>query len=454
MKVDIVPLTSIEFGNRYREEMGDLDALVNSIITKGIISPLTVQDRANVPGSSHPYSLVAGGRRFTACHLAGIEKVPVRIYDHALTELELRAIELEENIQRKDLEWIEQVNLQREIHRLQIEIHGAKTSTADDATGWSMRDTAKLLGKSAGGISMDLKLAEAVEQLPELEWADCKTKSDAMKLLTRIEETAIRAELSKRAQESFTNNESLPVKNSITARRQRLISSYIINDFHKAALKLDPGMFNFVEVDPPYAINLSKMKRKDGISKYTYGANGYNEVELDDYVNFMHITLQHCYRLMADNSWLVLWFAPEPWAEIMFELVCETGFQTSRITGIWAKPSGQSMNPSTRLASAYEPFYVARKGDPALARPGSINVFPFTQVAGKKKTHPTERPLELMRSIIQTFAFPNASVLVPFAGSGVSLLAAHQLQMHPIGFDLNQGYKDSFTVRVMQSQEV
>jgi hypothetical protein len=34
------------------------------------------------------------------------------------------------------------------------------------------------------------------------------------------------------------------------------------------------------------------------------------------------------------------------------------------------------------------------------------------------------------------------------------MMAANQLQMQSVGFDLSQEFKDSFTVRVMQSQDV
>ena len=448
MKLDIVPISKINMGERFREDLGKLDDLVASIQKHGIISPITVQ----LQEDSNQLLLVAGGRRLTAATLLGLTDIPVRIYDEPLSELQLRSIELEENIQRKDLEWIEQVNLQREIHNLQVTIHGEKHSTAVDATGWSMRDTAKLLGKSIGGVSMDVKLADAVEKLPELEWGDCRSKAEAMKLLARIEETAIKAELGKRAEAVIAKESSNG--NTLGARQKRVIDSYIINDFHKAAEKLSPGFFNFVEVDPPYAINLEKMKRKDGPSKYGYGGNGYNEIGADDYTAFMHQTLHHCHNLMADNSWLVLWFAIEPWFETMHQILLDVGFKTNRMVGLWTKPSGQSMNPSIRLASAYEPFFVAWKGSPALAKPGSLNVFPFTQVAGAKKTHPTERPLALMQAMLSTFAFTNSKVLIPFAGSGVSLLAAHQLQMHAIGFDLSQSFKDSFVVNVMSREDV
>ena len=154
MKLDIIHLDQIHIGHRHRKELGNIDELADSFKTKGFITPLAVAINFE-SGFSEPFYLLAGGRRCAAARVAGINEVPVRIYERQLTEVELREIELEENIQRKDLEWREKVNLQREIHQLKVQIHGEKHSTLPDATGWSMRDTASLLGKSIGGISMD-----------------------------------------------------------------------------------------------------------------------------------------------------------------------------------------------------------------------------------------------------------------------------------------------------------
>ena len=442
MKVAIVPIPTIKVGKRFREEMGDVEGLARSIESKGLITPLAVSLN---PDSEGPelYSLLAGGRRFEAAKLAGLEEVPVRIYDRELSELELRSIELEENIQRKDLEWIEQVNLKKEIHELYTAIHGEKVSTLPDAPGWSMRDTADLLDKSIGGISMDIKLAEAVEKLPELEWDDCKTKSDAVKLMKRAEEAMIRAELSRRAEEASTST-------GREAAKRRLMDSYVVRNYLEAAKDLEPKMFNLVEIDPPYAIELGKAKKVDGISKYEYGPKGYNEISSENYIPFIRDVLQATYPLMADNSWLIFWFAPEPWFNHIYLLLRDTGFEVPRLPGIWVKPSAQSKRPEIRLANSYEMFFWARKGNPPLAKPGASNVFIYPQVPSQKKIHPTERPLELMLDIVSTFAFENSCGLVPFAGSGVTLQAMHQLKMHPVGFDLGQQHKDAFNVRVMR----
>jgi ParB family chromosome partitioning protein len=106
-----VPTTSIIYGERFREDMGDIAMLIESMKKEGVIQPLAVRD--NEDGT---YLLLAGGRRYTAASRAGIETVPIRCYPSSLSELEMRSIELMENVCRKDLDWLEAAKLKKEIH--------------------------------------------------------------------------------------------------------------------------------------------------------------------------------------------------------------------------------------------------------------------------------------------------------------------------------------------------
>jgi len=83
MKVDIVPITCIEVGKRFREDYGDMPMLKESIRQDGIIQPLAVCTSAE----EGKYELLAGGRRFMACTELGITEVPIRIYDKDMSEL-------------------------------------------------------------------------------------------------------------------------------------------------------------------------------------------------------------------------------------------------------------------------------------------------------------------------------------------------------------------------------
>ena len=74
--------------------------LAESIKQYGLLQPILVQDRKTY------YEIIAGERRWRAAKLAGLKKVPVIIRN--LTEQEIVEISLIENIQREDLNPIEE----------------------------------------------------------------------------------------------------------------------------------------------------------------------------------------------------------------------------------------------------------------------------------------------------------------------------------------------------------
>ncbi len=430
-------LEDIDEGSRARDNYKDMDTLCASIVKHGLILPIAVQ-LVDDPALDTSYKLMAGGRRFRAHQMLKRETVPCRIYDHEITELELRSIELEENIQREDLDWAEKVNLQREIHRLQVQIYGEKTSTKPEAPGHSMADTAEQLGVSKATVSKDIKLADAMEMFPDAPWAKCKNQSEATKLQKRLEDTIIRTDLADKATIALGKGDEAIKK---------LMDSFIINDFFVGAKIIPDETIDFVEIDPPYGIDLKTVKaQRDG--GQAEGLDEYNEVIDTDYPEFMQKVFAECFRCMKPNSWGVCWFGPEPWFELMYSLIKAAGFKTHRMVGVWTKPSGQTNSPTTRLGNAYEMFFYFYKGKAVLSRPGSSNVFQYPPVNPDDKRHPTERPIPLMRDVLSTFVKENSRVLVPFAGSGSTLLAATAEKMIPIGFDLNQGYKDRFVLHL------
>lgn len=426
MRLGMVKMEEIEIGERYRKEYGDTGPLTDSIKKTGLIQPLAVMAQEG----DKPYLLLAGGRRCVAIKRVGTEVVPVRIYDRKLTKLEIRTIELAENFYRKDLEWLEQVNLMREIHQLQQEVHGERLSTAPEAPGWSTKDTAELTGRSRSSIKQDVQLAEAADRFPEA-FESCRTKHDASKILTRLGEEIVKGEIAKRV-----------AAETIDVGKRGLIERFILRDFFEGVKDVPDSSISLVEIDPPYSIDLPKQKKG-----WAYG-DSYNEVSKEDYISFLRKTFEECYRVMSDHSWLICWFGPEPWGEPIYKELIGAGFDTTRLACRWTKPSGQCMQPTKRLANTYESFYYANKGSPAIIKQGRSNVFDFPPVPANQKVHPTERPIDMMEEILSTFVWKGARVMVPFLGSGNTMLAAHNLEMTSFGFELSKSYKDSFLVRI------
>lgn len=99
----IVKITHVEPNREQPRKNFDEDALqelADSIKQFGLLQPILVQDR-----KTH-YEIIAGERRWRAAKLAGLKEVPVIVRDY--TDQEIVEISLIENIQREDLNPIEE----------------------------------------------------------------------------------------------------------------------------------------------------------------------------------------------------------------------------------------------------------------------------------------------------------------------------------------------------------
>ena len=430
-------IENVDIEDRFRQDLGDLGRLAQSIKDRGLISPIAVCE--NPEGSEHKYRLLAGGRRTAAIkYLIEKDKLPsivtCRIYPEGLSELEVRCLEYAENMYRKDLTWNEQTALRDEIHNLQVKLHGPKLSTSPNAPGHSQEDTARMLGITGGQLSRDLELADLMKELPGIDWGKIESKQDAVKMIKNAKRDVHTQFEAQKATKKLGKGESW---------QNKLIDAYHIEDFFTGVEKIGANTIDMVELDPPYAIDLEAQKKDFKSSGYSY-----NEIEGSVYKEFMGKVIHQCFRVMKPHSWLICWFGPDPWFEMIYKTLIDAGFKTSRKVGIWMKGGGQTMSPEFNLANSYEMFFYARKGNPKIVKMGRSNVFSYPPVPPGQKIHPTERPVEMIQDLLETFTSPNSNVLVPFAGSGNTLLAAAKNLMMPIGFDLEKQFKDGYIVRV------
>lgn len=427
-----IKLESIIIGERFREDFGNLDELMESIKEKGIIQPVTVDSNLN---------LLAGGRRCAAATKLGLPTVPAIIRDF-VDEIDSREIELMENVHRKDFNWAEQAKLVKRIDELYKSKHGSN---------WSGRKTAELLDKGVATVARNLQLAEAMEQVPEL--AAFKTADEALKVLKKLEDDAIVAELRSRQQarlDAEGEPDAAVVRTQLDQGLRTMLKlaegDYRISCVFDGMRKLkDNGNIQLIECDPPYGIDLNTQKGSS--QSVDSNVHTYEEVSRDEYPGFLKRLAAELYRVAGKDCWLVFWYGPT-WHHEVLTSLREAGWQVDEIPAIWAKPNGQTLQPEVYFARGYEPFFLARKGKPVMIERGRLNVFNFPGVAGKLKYHPTQRPTELIESIFTCLAAGNVHVFVPFLGSGATLLSCYALGFRGFGFDLNGEYKDRFMLEV------
>ena len=114
---------------------GALDELAESIRQHGILQPLSVRRRDNV------YELISGERRLRAAQLAGVTDIPCILM--RMDDLESGMAALVENLQRQDLDFIE-------------EAQGIRCLL--DRFDMSQEQAARLLGKSQSAVANKLRL--------------------------------------------------------------------------------------------------------------------------------------------------------------------------------------------------------------------------------------------------------------------------------------------------------
>ena len=120
----------------------ELNSLASSIEETGIIQPILVRKNNNV------YEIVAGERRWRAAQIAKIHEVPVLIKE--LTDEEVVKISIIENIQRVDLNPIEEANSYNQLIQ---------------DFGYTQEKVSASLGKSRSYIANSLRLLSLPESI-------------------------------------------------------------------------------------------------------------------------------------------------------------------------------------------------------------------------------------------------------------------------------------------------
>ena len=121
-----------------------LEELSQSIRSYGILNPLTVRCRGG------KYELVAGERRLRAARLAGLTEVPCILLDVNMEDAGL--IALIENLQRKDLDYIEEARGIRQLIQM---------------FGMSQEEAARRIGRSQSAVANKLRLLRLPEDVLE-----------------------------------------------------------------------------------------------------------------------------------------------------------------------------------------------------------------------------------------------------------------------------------------------
>lgn len=399
---------------RYRKDMGGVKELAESFKRTRQILPIVI-NREN--------ELIDGGRRLAACVIAGMEVKCV--YEDCTDPYEMRELEVEANLHRKDFTPAEYALAVRDLHEMKIGIYGeggGGRKTADD-TSWDAQKTANIIGKTKTSVYRALEMADLIDKFPQLKSA--KTKSEitkAAKGLVKLTKTVAGLAKHKEIVESGDK-----------------LYEVILGDSIEHMLTMKNKSVDILLTDPLYGIEADKLMQSiAGITGGKFSTSGYKiDDSTDKAMLYYKLLAKESFRFCNADAHGYVFIGPE-YFWILREIFMNEGWRVHVKPLIWIKREvGQCNVPHAWPSSCYEMLMYLRKDDSRLLQEGKPDWFECPPVLPSERRHDYEKPVKLIQMMLERIALPGQLLYDPFCGSGPVLEVATQMKLRSIGVDIS-----------------
>ena len=154
----------------------------------------------------------------------------------------------------------------------------------------------------------------------------------------------------------------------------------------------------------------------------------HNDIEFSEWLPEVYRVLKdgtHCYIMINPRNLKDLWQAAE-----------DAGFEFQQLL-VWDKGNA---TPNKYYLNAYELILMLRKGRARnINNMGEKNILRVPNII-RTKDHPTEKPVELMKILIENSSDKGDTVLDPFMGVGGVVVACKQTGRNGIGIEIDEKY--------------
>lgn len=212
--------------------------------------------------------------------------------------------------------------------------------------------------------------------------------------------------------------------------------------YHGDCREILPTMTaDLVVTDPPFS------DVTHGNAKTNRGA-GHGVAAIDfAAIDFAALTAVLATLGAASAGWVI---ASMDWRHIAaLETSPPDGLRLMRF-GVWVKPNPMPQISADRPAQGWEGIAYLHRADRKPTWNGGGCHGNFVLSVAQSTEHPTEKPLPMLRTLIERFSAPGETVLDPFMGSGTTLRAAKDLGRRAIGIEIEERYCEIAAKRLAQ----
>lgn len=445
-----------------------IDDLMDSIREHGIIQPIVLNfDEENKP------HLVAGWCRLQASLKLGLTEIPYVLRKNLPPDL-AKALELEENLRRREMTWQENILGIYETHQIKTRL------AAKDLKTWGQRQTGAVLGIKASLVNVALVLARAMLAGNEAV-INATSVDEAEKALLAQKQDSLTALLASKAGVTLAVSSATKVKSKssgpigipgLTSPLQSstpltdtdlTIDPAILGDLmptrSKSEQNVQPGgrqkhvvelskmLFNvschdwfeqaqpesidLIYTDIPYGIDMVNLEEVDGVEDVVAHAH-----EVEENVEQMPRFLNGAFKVLKKDSYLLFWYDLKH-HEKLFNWATEAGFKVQEWPVIWLKTHQcRNMAPQYSWTKATEYVMVCRKGSPTLKKAQAKNFIAANGLAEKKlQRNPFSKPFEFSKELLDPIVLPGMTMLDCYAGGGSLLRAGINMGLKVIGLE-------------------
>lgn len=192
--------------------------------------------------------------------------------------------------------------------------------------------------------------------------------------------------------------------------------------------------------DPPYGMDFQSNRRiiKDKSEAIA------NDGDYDTAMNLTKEMLIATIPKLEDDAHVIL-FTNDEGVFKLRQVIEDVGLTFKRIL-VWVKPNHTSGDLYGGFAPRKELAIHAVKGRPQLT-PRIDDVY-IQQSFSKQTTHPTEKPVELLKEWITSTTVKGETVFDPFAGTGATVVASKELGRNIIATELDTNYYNEMINRL------
>jgi len=228
----------------------------------------------------------------------------------------------------------------------------------------------------------------------------------------------------------------------------------ILGDCYELLKTIKSSSIDLILTDPPYNISRSSNFTKNSDNKkfnnisIDFGDWDQSEIDLDNLFNEFK-------RVLRKGGTLIIFY--DVWKSQNIKYFADkNGFKQPRVCQ-WVKTNPVPINSKKNyLSNAIEFFFTFVKGGNSTFNSSyDRGIYNYPICHGNERTsHPTQKPLGLIKSIIEKHSKSGDIILDPFGGSGTTGIACLELSRRFILFEKDQTYFELSKDRIEQKEKM